>query len=310
MRVEFVLMVGILVAGVLLSPSVSADSYIHANGKLIARINETDITYYHSDNLGSTSAMTDEAGVVVEEQTNMPFGAQFSDSSHERYQFTGKEFDSGLNLNYFGARYYSPETGRFLTVDPAMQNFTFYGYAGGNPVNRIDPDGRFFFFAGCTSCEKPKKVVDFSEDSKFKLSLKKIIKESDGTVGLFVHPTSTEEKLDKAPGSEPDQVDSIDEYHSYLDRLAQFLKQTDYPILIFAESHKIKGVKKWLEDVVPKKLTIIVPTYHDNPTPNLRRISFQTPQEWDGVVYEPWRRVLGDLEIKKIILGGETAYRM
>jgi len=55
--------VGILVAGILLLPSVTATSYIHgANGQLIAEINETNITYYHSDHLGSSSVLTNEGG--------------------------------------------------------------------------------------------------------------------------------------------------------------------------------------------------------------------------------------------------------
>jgi len=60
-----ILVAGILVAGILLLllPSVNATSYVHgANGELVARINEANITYYHSDHLGSSSAMTDEGG--------------------------------------------------------------------------------------------------------------------------------------------------------------------------------------------------------------------------------------------------------
>jgi len=57
---------GILMIGILslLSPSVSATSYIHgANGQLIAKINESgNITYYHSDHRGSSSAMSNEGG--------------------------------------------------------------------------------------------------------------------------------------------------------------------------------------------------------------------------------------------------------
>jgi RHS repeat-associated protein len=48
-------------------------------------------------------------------------------------------------LIYLGARYYDPETGRFLTPDPAghAASFSLYDYAGGDPVNFLDPDGRF-----------------------------------------------------------------------------------------------------------------------------------------------------------------------
>jgi RHS repeat-associated core domain len=49
---------------------------------------------------------------------------------------------------YMQARYYDAEVGRFLSVDPvgvkAGDGFSFnrYSYANGNPIMRIDPDGR------------------------------------------------------------------------------------------------------------------------------------------------------------------------
>ena len=54
-------------------------------------------------------------------------------------------------MYYFGARYYDPETGRFITKDPdggdldnpLSQNP--YIYANDNPVNLVDPDGEFVF---------------------------------------------------------------------------------------------------------------------------------------------------------------------
>jgi len=113
-------------------------SYVHGNGQTIAKINDTGIYYYHPDHLGSTSAMTNNDGEVVEEQTNLPFGEQISGG--ERYGFTGKELDE-TGLNYFGARYYSPLTGRFLTVDSAMDGVNWYSYANNNPLKYIDPSG-------------------------------------------------------------------------------------------------------------------------------------------------------------------------
>jgi len=137
---KFLLMAGILV----LLPSVAAMSYIHGTGgQLIASINETNVTYYHSDHLGSTSAITNEAGGLVAEQNYLPFGEEFLQGENSiRYEFTGKEFDSDLGLNYFGARYYSPETGRFLTIDPLLQYASPYVYCGNSPLNCVDPDGR------------------------------------------------------------------------------------------------------------------------------------------------------------------------
>jgi len=132
---KFVL-VGILL---LLSGAVTGTSYIQANGQTIAKINDSGIYYYHSDHLGSTSAMTDSEGEVIEEQVNLPFGQPVSGS--EKYGFTGKEFDPDLDLNYFMARYYSPLTGRFLNSDPAQDGVNWYSYASNNPLTRVDPTG-------------------------------------------------------------------------------------------------------------------------------------------------------------------------
>jgi len=41
----------------------------------------------------------------------------------------------------FARRYYDPETGVWITPDPADQHFSPYTYGGNNPVGRIDPNG-------------------------------------------------------------------------------------------------------------------------------------------------------------------------
>ena len=62
--------------------------------------------------------------------------------------YRGEQFDADLGLYYLRARYYNPQTGRFLSRDPEDGNPTDpkslhkYLYAGGDPVNMIDPMGR------------------------------------------------------------------------------------------------------------------------------------------------------------------------
>ncbi len=67
----------------------------------------------------------------------------------ESHKFTGKERDSETGNDYFGARYYPNNLGRFLTPDPLMasarasnpQTWNRYAYTLNNPLRFIDPDG-------------------------------------------------------------------------------------------------------------------------------------------------------------------------
>ncbi len=64
------------------------------------------------------------------------------------FRFTGEQLDSDEGLYYLRARYYDPETGRFLGQDPVRgttrkpQSLNRYLYTQNNPVNFVDPDGR------------------------------------------------------------------------------------------------------------------------------------------------------------------------
>jgi RHS repeat-associated protein len=61
---------------------------------------------------------------------------------------SGEQYDQDLTLYYLRARYYNPDTGRFLSRDPEAGKPIYpktlhkYLYASGDPVNRIDPMGR------------------------------------------------------------------------------------------------------------------------------------------------------------------------
>jgi len=64
-----------------------------------------------------------------------------------KYDYTGKKEDDETGLKYFGARFYDPETGRFLTLDPVKDGANWYSYCNDNPVGMVDPDGKCPLFA-------------------------------------------------------------------------------------------------------------------------------------------------------------------
>lgn len=122
--------------------------------------------HYHLDHLGSVRMVTDEDGRSLSEDDYFPFGEAQTNSYQEyvmegavdRMRFAGhsRDFLGLLNsenneyLDNMHARHYDPHRGRFLSVDPGRdwdpyepQSWNMYTYVRNNPVNAIDPTGRY-----------------------------------------------------------------------------------------------------------------------------------------------------------------------
>lgn len=111
------------------------------------------VEYFHTDALGSIVAMTDEQGNVIERREYEPYGAQLTPAVKDGPGYTGHVQDAATGLSYMQQRYYDPQIGRFLSVDPVTAdgstggNFNRYWYANNNPYKFVDPDGREVRFA-------------------------------------------------------------------------------------------------------------------------------------------------------------------
>lgn len=97
--------------------------HFYASGLHIAENRSGTLKYYHQDHLGSTRLKTNGTGGIVYETNYVPFGPEHGESGNEEYKYTGKHQDSS-GLYYFGARYYDPEVGRFITEEPVKEKLS------------------------------------------------------------------------------------------------------------------------------------------------------------------------------------------
>ena len=144
----------------------TSTNYIWNGDTLLATIDQklingtatgTPVTrYIHPDHLGSTNAVTDQNGNLVQLMDYYPYGATRVSTStfptNEKRQYIGQYSDTS-GLSYLNARYYSPTQGQFLSQDPVSwgdpkqqdlknpQNLNSYSYAIDNPITSKDPSG-------------------------------------------------------------------------------------------------------------------------------------------------------------------------
>ena len=110
-------------------------------------------SFYGYDGGGNVRQLTNSLGTVTDKYEYDAFGndVYHTGTTPNNYLYRGEQYDSDLGLYYLRARYYNPATGRFLSRDPedgkAIDPKTLhkYLYAGGDPVNSVDPTGRLLF---------------------------------------------------------------------------------------------------------------------------------------------------------------------
>ena len=100
--------------------------------------------WYLTDKLNSVRAVADDAGAVVATAIYSAFGESVTTGAIDRFQYTSREFDGTIELQYSRARVYNPSTGRFLNQDPigfAAGDANLSRDVGNRTTNRSDPSG-------------------------------------------------------------------------------------------------------------------------------------------------------------------------
>ena len=106
-------------------------------------------SYYHHDALGSVISQSTETGSLLGQYSYDAWGNRRHEITNESniFGFTGHETDDESGLIYAKARFYDPDTARFLSHDPVEgdpgrpPSLHRYLYAYQNPTVWVDPTG-------------------------------------------------------------------------------------------------------------------------------------------------------------------------
>ena len=126
--------------------------YYFGNG-YIALGNTGSGTFHYTikDHLGNIRTVVNNSGSIEQINNYFAYGGLLNDittgTDVQIHKYNSKELDRmyGLDLYDYGARNYDAVLGMFTTVDPLCEkcyHISPYAYCGGNPMNRVDPDGQ------------------------------------------------------------------------------------------------------------------------------------------------------------------------
>ncbi|TPW05953.1 MAG: RHS Repeat family [bacterium] len=132
----------------------------------LATVNpDNTIHWHHTDHQGSVIATSNAAGQAAGFTNYSPHGEFGTGASApppgSPFGYTGRQWDAQAGLYQYRARYYLPELGIFLSMDPigTKDDPNLYGYVGLDPVNKTDPTGLYECTAGRARCARVETAI-------------------------------------------------------------------------------------------------------------------------------------------------------
>jgi RHS repeat-associated protein len=108
--------------------------------------------FFVKDHRGSINLVVNvDSGEVAQRMSYSEFGEVIEDTNpgFRPFGFAGGLYDTDTKLVKFGARDYDGRIGRWLSKDPIRfdgGDANLYGYVVQDPVNSIDPNGKYRWF--------------------------------------------------------------------------------------------------------------------------------------------------------------------
>jgi len=108
------------------------------------------VRYQLSNHLHSAGVELDRHAQIISYEEYTPYGAtsfqgvRSQTETPKEYRYVGKERDEETGLYYYGARFYAPWLGRWISSDPAgiIDSMNSFAYTKNNPVVYFDQDGK------------------------------------------------------------------------------------------------------------------------------------------------------------------------
>lgn len=207
--------------------------YVYGLGLLSKIIPAGQAYFYHYDGLGSAIAVADASGNLVNRYSYDAFGKLIgrTEAMLNPFQYVGRYgiVSEGSGLLFMRARYYDPEIGRFLSMDPMgiFGGINQYSYSRANPIAFFDPTGLTSWFTGTI-----KQIGDFLY-TFFTTAVSAVISEPVGTVvGVALDPN-----LPEAAGAIPHIV--------WESRINKALLEGTISVEEYVELHNLQSSNQW-----------------------------------------------------------------